>query len=149
LDHYQAASSTEDPVGRRVVLRHGGIYRGQDNRPALRVCPWDQLLETCKALAPIAGSSRKKTTHEITKQPIRFDSESFGSMGEMRDAIVDVELEAACLLGGALNEIEYGCTITDDRYEEEWDETHQQVMQRLEQKIAEFKRERDFKEAAP
>jgi hypothetical protein len=111
-----------------------------DDRPALRLCPWDELFETAKALAPIAGSSKTKITE--LKVSVKFDSTSFDSIGEMLAAIVKVELVATWMLGNILNEIKDRDHISDDRYEKEWNETHQHVMARIDRKVADLERER-------
>lgn len=81
----------------------------EDNRPAWRLCRWDQLWETLEALVPLAksGLGGKKTSDAPTNQPIKFDAESFTSMGEMRAVTALVEMEAIWLLGGVIAEIKH------------------------------------------
>jgi hypothetical protein len=107
-----------------------------DGRPALRLCPWNELGEAAEALAPVGG---KKTTG--LSPPIRFDANSFESMGAMRLAINQVEVLAAWMLGGVLHEMKGREYISDERYAKEWDETHQHVITRLEVKLAALENE--------
>jgi hypothetical protein len=90
----------------------------EDRRPVLRLCPWDELLETCRAIAPVAAqASRHKKIGEArgTTKPIRFDAESFDSMVEMHGAISLVEIFALWLLGNALNEVDYRKKLSDEQ----------------------------------
>jgi hypothetical protein len=90
----------------------------EDGRPALRLCPYDDLFEAAKALAPIANGTRA----------LKFD---FPDMAAMRGAIVVVELETLWMLGGLLNEMKYREHLSDERYEREWAEIYARVMARL------------------
>jgi hypothetical protein len=112
-----------------------------DGRPALRLCPGDELFETAKALVPIASSRKTKIT-ELTKVSVKFDATSFDSTGEMLAATAEVAQRALWMLGNILNEIEDRDKISDERYKMEWNETHHHGMARLEQKIADLERER-------
>jgi hypothetical protein len=73
------------------------------------------------------------------KQHIRFESESFDSMRAMQGAIIVVQHNAMWLLGNVLHEIEYREKISDEDYDLEWDETHRDVMARLDKQLAAFK----------
>jgi hypothetical protein len=103
----------------------------KDGRPALRLCPWDELLETVKVLAPVATPKGK--------HPIKFDS-SFENMEQMIRAISELQHWAMWMLGGILNELKYRDQIGDDRYHREWTETRQHVMARLDAKVAQIAR---------
>jgi hypothetical protein len=105
----------------------------ENNRPAFRLCPWDDLLETAKALVPLVQDKADR------KQHIRFESESFDSMRAMQGAIIVVQHNAMWLLGNVLHEIEYREKISDEDYDLEWDETHRDVMARLDKQLAAFK----------
>jgi len=94
----------------------------EDNRPALRLCPWDELCEAAKVLAPIVSD---KSEH---KHSLKFD---FQDIRSMQGAIAVIQVEAMWMLGGVLNEMKYRETLDDERYEHEWQEVHQQVMARL------------------
>jgi hypothetical protein len=108
-----------------------------DGRPALGLCPWNELEEAVEALAPIGG---KKTTG--VSLPIKFDADSYESMGAMRLAINQVEVLAGWMLGGVLSEIKDREYISDEQYAKGWEETHQHVMTRLEEKLAILENER-------
>jgi hypothetical protein len=98
----------------------------KDGRPAMRLCPWDDLLAAYGALVPFVTGDRA----------LKFD---FASIRSMQNAIGLVECEAMWMLGGILNEIEYRQKIDDERYEREWEETHSAVMARIEQQLAEVR----------
>jgi hypothetical protein len=108
-----------------------------DGRPPLRLCPWDELLDALKALAPVVNAKRNGQS-----QPIKFNCESFDSMTALQDAITTIELVASWSIGGILKELEHRDKITEEQYSKEWDETHQHVMARLHQKVADLERER-------
>ncbi len=92
----------------------------ENGSPALRCCPWDDLLEAARALAPIASCSGAQ---------VRFPR-----CEEHASPVVAVKLWALRLLGGVLNEIEDREHMSDERYEREWEETHNHVMARLGEK---------------
>jgi hypothetical protein len=98
----------------------------ENGRPAMRLCPWDDLLAAYSALVPLVSGDRA----------LKFD---FASIRSMQNAIGVVECEAMWMLGGILNEIEYRQKIDDERYEREWEETHSAVMARIEQQLAEVR----------
>jgi Protein of unknown function (DUF3102) len=102
----------------------------EDGRPPLRVCPWDDLVRAAKALAPLVSD------HTEPKQALKFD---FADMRSMQAAIAVVHLDAMWMLGGVLKEMEYRDTISDERYEREWEETHSAVMAQLDAKLAEVR----------
>jgi hypothetical protein len=113
-----------------------------NGRPALRLCPWNELAEAAEALAPIAKRfppGKKATDLNI---PIKFDATSFESMGAMRRAINQVEVLAAWMLGRVFREMESREHISDEQYANEWDETHQHVMARLDEKLGALEHER-------
>jgi hypothetical protein len=99
-----------------------------DGRPALRLCPYDELLQAAEVLAPLATADRK--------HPIKLDSESFDNIGKMHRAAGELQLRAMWLLGGVLNEIQYREHITQARYQRQWDETHRAVMTHLDAQCA-------------
>jgi Protein of unknown function (DUF3102) len=99
----------------------------EDSRPALRLCPWDDLWEAVKVLAPIVSDKAER------QHTLKFD---FGNMRSMHGAIAVVTCDAMWLLGNVLNEIDARKYISDEDYEREWQETHAQVMARLEEKRA-------------
>jgi hypothetical protein len=103
-----------------------------DRRPALRICPWDELVEMVNLLAPVAARTRKKTD----RTPIRFDATSFPDMEALLAGIVEVKLRAMWLLGAVLNELGHRKQISDEQYDKEWNETHQHVMAQLDQQTA-------------
>ena len=104
----------------------------EDDLPTLRLCSFEDLLEAAKALAPNAGD----------KRALPFDSESFDNMASMQGAIVEIKLRAMWVLGRLLHEIEDRETLSDKRYDAEWNETHQKLMARLDQKLADLKQKR-------
>jgi hypothetical protein len=101
-----------------------------NGHPPLRLCPWDELIETVRALGPVAAE--KKGGPEV---PIRFAADTFDNMVTMGNAIWVVRMWAIWLVGNALNEMDYRKTISDERYASEYDEIHAQVMARLESKL--------------
>jgi hypothetical protein len=90
-----------------------------DGRPALRLCPWDDLVEAAKALAPIADG----------KRALKINCRDFGAMSF---AITVVQTTAMWLLGNLLSEMDYREKINDDRYEREFEHIHQHVMAQIE-----------------
>jgi Protein of unknown function (DUF3102) len=106
------------------------ITDDDDDLPPLRLCPFDDLVEAAKALAPIADH----------KRALAFDSLSFDSMLDLQRAIIEIKLLSTWLLGGLLNEIRYRDEISDKRYEREWTKTHQRLMAHLDQEIAEHEK---------
>jgi hypothetical protein len=60
--------------------RYCCIERTAGTKDALRLFPWDQLIEIAKALAPVARRDVVCTT-------LRFDLESFDSMRDVQNAI--------------------------------------------------------------
>jgi hypothetical protein len=111
-----------------------------DSRPAWRLCPWDQLIETLTLLVPLAHSSRRRKDNRDDNQgklpTIKLDFASFDSMQAMEGAIWELRMHALRLLGGILVEIEHRDGISDAQYQKEWDETHKQVMARLDEQLA-------------
>ena len=100
----------------------------QDNRPAWRLCPWNELIETAKALAPVVNR----------EAVIRLEIPSFDSMRDVQNAIGILHVNAVWLIGGIFNEMQHRETISDDQYTKEWDETHRHVMAVLEKRLAEL-----------
>jgi Protein of unknown function (DUF3102) len=95
----------------------------------MRLCPWDDLWEAVEKIAPVVSKTSKRP------YPTRFhltDHKRALPVG-----FVIIEMEAMRMLGTAIHEIEYREKISEERYAKEFDETHQQVMARLEEKIAE------------
>jgi hypothetical protein len=97
-----------------------GLEVAKDEFPLLRLCPWDDLVEAAKALAPIASGDRA----------LKFD---LPDAGAMRRAMAIVQVDATWMLGRVLHEIDYREPLSDERYEREWQETHARVMTRLEE----------------
>jgi hypothetical protein len=95
----------------------------------LRVCPYDELVEACKCIAPFAVDDAR---------PV-FDSASFDTMRAMLHAIEHVRAQAALLAGSMSNEITYRWSITDEQYQFEWDDAHKRLMTRLDEKRAALK----------
>jgi hypothetical protein len=97
-----------------------------DDRPALRLCPWDDLKTALEVLAPIATG----------KRAFKVDCADIQAM------LVPIEwirLSAMWMVGNLLGELQYRDDIDEDRYQTEWDETHQHVMAGLEKQIAAVK----------
>jgi Protein of unknown function (DUF3102) len=94
----------------------------EDGRPALRLCPWDHLLEAAKKLAPIVNGERA----------LKFDG--FRNMHDMRLAIRIVELDAMWMLGNVLNEMQDRERLSDEDYEHEREERYNHVMAGLDEK---------------
>jgi len=119
------------------------LWSDDDDKPhghfvTFRLCPWDQLIETAERLAPVVR--RPVTEHQAA---IRFHAESFASMQQMTAAVEMVNIFAMWMLGVVLNEIKYRHTISEERYQEERDEAHANVMARLERRLADLKHQRD------
>jgi Protein of unknown function (DUF3102) len=94
--------------------------------PILRLCPAADLVAAIKALGPIGMSKHK----------LPFDFATFATMRAMQNAIAIVQVRMMRMVGGMLNELERRETISEEQYAREWNETHQQVMARLDQKEA-------------
>jgi Protein of unknown function (DUF3102) len=111
-------------------------YATKDGRPALRLCPWDDLLAAYEGLADVATG----------KRAFKFD---FPHMAAMRGAIALVETLTCWMLGNVLNEIEHRTKkkISAERYEREWEETHSAVMARLDEQLAEIEHKRGHADA--
>ena len=99
----------------------------ENGRPALRLCPWDDLLKAAKALASIVNGERV----------LKFDG--FANIRSMLGAIALIRCEVMWLLGGLLREIEDREHLSDEDYEREWEETHSHVMARLNEERTEFR----------
>jgi hypothetical protein len=98
----------------------------KDQRPALRLCPWDELWDTARILADIVNK----------KKFFQFDC---SSLDAMMGAVVYIKLETGYMLGGVLNEIEHRLRISDESYEHEWREVHSHVMAELDRQLTELR----------
>lgn len=96
-----------------------------DDRSILRLCPYDELIEACKALAPVFTG----------KSALKIDC---ANMVGMQRGIVFVKMEAGRMCGALLIEIEHRCHIDDETYEAEWEEAHAKYMAAVEKKLSEL-----------
>jgi Protein of unknown function (DUF3102) len=95
-----------------------------DTLNLLCLCPFDELVEAARALAPIASGDRALTVNCST-------------MKRMVNTISTMHVLAGTLVGGILNEIDRRNRINDETYEREWRETHARWMAHLKAKLAE------------
>jgi hypothetical protein len=95
-----------------------------EGHPPLRLASWDDLLKAAEALAPLVNG----------KRTLKFDG--FANMQSMRWAISIVEIKTMWMLGNILNEMDDREDLSDERYEQDWKETHSRVMGALEAAIA-------------
>jgi hypothetical protein len=99
----------------------------EDDLNTLRLCPYEELIDACRALAPLAQGDRA----------LKIDAPDMQSMWRV---ITYLDNEAKWLLGNLLREIEHRCSRDTERKQQadadEWDEIHCEMMKRLEVKRA-------------
>jgi hypothetical protein len=97
--------------------------------PLLRLCSFDDLNETAKALAAAINGDR---VPKVTAS----------SMIKLQGVVAAINLWLMWLLGGVLNEIDHRCKrgYTEEQYQREWKETHTAWMAWAHAQLAELER---------
>jgi|SRR5215475_4020040 len=99
----------------------------EDNLPAMRLCPSDELCQTIKLLVPLASK----------KGAPGFAGINAVGQRDLLEIAVIVQLRALRMLGRCLVEFDARKTIkTDKQYETEFNKVHTRMMARLDAKIA-------------
>jgi hypothetical protein len=112
-----------------VSIMLSAIEQHDRRLPLLRLCSFDDLERAAIALAPVASG---KSAFEV-----RADT-----LNGLQNITGEIIIEAMCLLGTVLNEIEHRRKrgYTEDKYQHEWEETHTAWM--VELKAAQQRRSR-------
>jgi Protein of unknown function (DUF3102) len=93
-----------------------------DDLSYARLCPFEEIVESIKALEPIASGKRAMPFSRDVDQPAA--------------KIIELQCWAMWMAGFFLAELDHRRNLSDEQYEREWDEVHGVMMARIESDMA-------------